>query len=70
MTADLGLVVIYPDLVDYSFIKYLKKMKVRTIEVPPKEYWALAVNGVLLEAGKVIVNSEAKETIAALRREG
>ena len=70
LVADLGLAVIYPDLVDYSFIRYLKKMKVKTIEVPTKEYWELAVNGVLLEAGKVIVNSGAKETIAALRREG
>ncbi len=39
MAADLGVVVLYPDLVNSSFVRYLQRMKFRIIEVSPKEYW-------------------------------
>jgi N-dimethylarginine dimethylaminohydrolase len=70
MAADLGVVVLYPDLVNYSFVRYLKRMKFRIIEVPPKEYWDLAVNGVTLEPGKVLMNKGSPKTAKALEKEG
>jgi N-dimethylarginine dimethylaminohydrolase len=70
MAADLGLVVLSPDLVNYSFVRFLQKMKFKIIEVPPKEYWDLAVNGVTLEPGKVLMNKGSPKTLKALEREG
>ena len=70
MAADLGVVVLYPGLVNYSFVRYLQRMKFRIIEVPPDEYWDLAVNGVTLEPGKVIINKGSPKTAKALAKEG
>jgi N-dimethylarginine dimethylaminohydrolase len=67
---DISVAILYPDLVNYGFIRYLQKRKFEVIEVPPEEYWALAVNAVTLEAGKVIMNSGAKKTVKALERRG
>jgi N-dimethylarginine dimethylaminohydrolase len=70
LTADLGLVALYPDLVNYSFVRLLKRMKFEIIDVPPKEYWDLAVNGVTLEAGKVILNKGSPKTTKELEKRG
>jgi N-dimethylarginine dimethylaminohydrolase len=70
MVPDIGVCVLYPDLVNYSFVRYLMRRKVKIIEVPPEEYWNLAVNAVTLEPGKVIVNSGSKKTVKALEKEG
>jgi N-dimethylarginine dimethylaminohydrolase len=70
MVPDLGVAVLYPDLVNYSFVKYLQKMKFRIIEVTPKEYWDLAVNGVTLEPGKVIMNKGSPKAAKAMEKEG
>ena len=67
---DIGVCVLYPDLVNYGFVRYLQKRKFHIIEVPPEEYWTLAVNAVTLEAGKVIMNSGSKKTIKALEKQG
>ncbi len=67
---DIGVCVLYPDLVNYGFVRYLQKRKVKIIEVPPEEYWALAVNAVTLEPGKVVMNSGSKKVVKALEREG
>jgi len=63
-------VLLYPDLVNYSFVRYLQRMKFKIIEVPPEEYWDLAVNGITLEAGKVIMNKGSPKTTKALEKEG
>src|SRR5579859_5793460 len=70
MVPDLGLAVLAPHLVDYAFIRYLKRRDIKIIEVPVEEYWDLAVNGVTLEAGKVVMNAGSPHTIKALEREG
>jgi N-dimethylarginine dimethylaminohydrolase len=70
MVPDLGVAVLYPDLVKYSFVRYLQKLRFRIIEVPPKEYWDLAVNGVTLEPGKVIINKGSPKTAKAMAKEG
>ena len=67
---DIGLVLLYPDLVNYGLVRYLQEHKVKIIEIPPAELFPLMGNVGLIEAGKVIVDPAAKETIKALRREG
>lgn len=67
---DIGVAILYPDLVNYAFVRYLQKRKFEIIEVPPEEYWSLAVNAVTLEPGKVVMNSGSKKTIRALAKLG
>jgi N-dimethylarginine dimethylaminohydrolase len=70
MVPDVGLAVLAPHLVDYAFVRYLKRRDIKIIEVPVEEYWDLAVNGVTLEPGKVVLNAGSPETVKALEREG
>jgi N-dimethylarginine dimethylaminohydrolase len=70
MVPDIGIAVLAPHLVDYGFIRYLKRRDVKVIEVPVEEYWDLAVNAVTLEPGKVVMNAGAPSTVTALEREG
>jgi N-dimethylarginine dimethylaminohydrolase len=67
---DIGVAILYPDLVNYGFVRYLQKRKFQIIEVPPEEYWALAVNAVTLEPGKVVMNSGSRKTIKTLEKLG
>ena len=70
MVPDVGVAVLAPHLVDYAFVRYLKRRDIKIIEVPLEEYWDLAVNGVTLEPGKVVMNAGAPSTARALEREG
>lgn len=70
MVADLGVVALFPSLVNYSFVRYLQRMKFKIIEVPQKEYWDLAVNAVTLGPGKVIMNRGSPKTARSLEKEG
>jgi N-dimethylarginine dimethylaminohydrolase len=70
MVPDIGVAVLAPHLVDYAFIRYLKRRDVKIIEVPVEEYWDLAVNGVTLEPGKVVMNAGSPSVVNALEREG
>jgi N-dimethylarginine dimethylaminohydrolase len=70
MVPDIGVAVLAPHLVDYAFIRYLKRRDIKIIEVPVEEYWDLAVNGVTLEPGKVVMNAGAPSTVTALENEG
>lgn len=70
MVPDIGIVVLAPHLVDYGFVRYLMGRGIRVIEVPPEEYWDLAVNGVTLEPGKVIVNRGSPTVVERLEDEG
>ena len=70
MVPDVGLAVLAPHLADYAFVRYLKRRDIKIIEVPVEEYWDLAVNGVTLEPGKLLLNAGSPETVKALEREG
>ena len=70
MVPDVGLVVLAPQLVDYAFVRYLKRRDIKIIEVPVEEYWDLAVNAVTLEPGKLVMNAGSPSTLRALEREG
>jgi N-dimethylarginine dimethylaminohydrolase len=67
---DIGVAILYPGLVNYGFVRYLQKRKFEIIEVPPEEYWDLAVNAVTLEPGKVVMNSGSKKVIKSLKKLG
>lgn len=70
MVPDLGVCVLAPHLVNYGFVRYLSRRDIKIIEIPPEEYWDLAVNAVTLEPGKVVMNAGSKTTVKALEREG
>jgi N-dimethylarginine dimethylaminohydrolase len=70
MVPDVGIAVLAPHLVDYGFVRYLKRRDIKIIEVPVDEYWDLAVNAVTLAPGKVVMNAGAPSTVRALEREG
>jgi N-dimethylarginine dimethylaminohydrolase len=70
MVPDAGVAVLSPHLVDYAFVRYLHSRDVKIIEVPVEEYWDLAVNGVTLEPGKVVMNAGSPSVVEALEREG
>jgi N-dimethylarginine dimethylaminohydrolase len=70
MTPDIGLAVLAPHLVNYGFVRYLNRRGIRIIEVPVEEYWDLAVNGVTLEPGKVVINAGSPATVKALEKAG
>jgi len=70
MVPDIGVAVLAPHLVDYAFVRYLKRRDFKIIEVPVEEYWDLAVNGVTLEPGRVVMNAGSPTVVRALEREG
>lgn len=70
MVPDNRVCVLAPGLVNYAFVRYLQKRDFRIIEIPPDEYWDLAVNGVTLEPGKVVMNQGSPQTIRALEAAG
>ncbi len=70
MVPDVGYAVLAPHLVNYGFVRYLMKRDIKVIEVPVEEYWDLAVNGVTLAPGKVIVNRGSPTVVKALESEG
>ena len=67
---DLGLAIVYPAMLNWATIKYLRGLKFRLIEVPPEEFVQYGCNILTLAPGKVVIPAAAKQTIAALRREG
>jgi N-dimethylarginine dimethylaminohydrolase len=70
LVPDQGVCVLSPHLVSYAFIRYLKKRDVKIIEVPVEEYWDLAINGVTLAPGKIVVNQGSPTVLRALEQEG
>jgi len=69
MTIDEGKVLLAPQLVNYGFVRYLNRRGVKIIEVPLEEYWDLAINGVTLAPGKVLINKGSPSVVKALERE-
>jgi N-dimethylarginine dimethylaminohydrolase len=70
LTVDKGKVLLAPHLVNYGFVRYLKQRDVKIIEVPLDEYWDLAINGVTLAPGKVLLNQGSPSVVKALEKEG
>ncbi len=70
MVPDIGVVVLSPHLVNYGFVRYLAKRGIKIVELPVEEYWDLAVNGVTLAPGKVVINRGSPTVVKALEKEG
>jgi arginine deiminase len=70
MVPDEGLAVLAPHLVNYGFVHELKRRGFKIIDVPVEEYWDLAVNGVTLAPGKVVMNAGSPTVVKALEKEG
>ncbi|MEM2158416.1 MAG: arginine deiminase family protein [Sulfolobales archaeon] len=68
--ADVNVGLIYPPLVPYDLIEYLKKKKINLIEVPPDEFRRMACNIIALEPSKVILNAGNSVTRKALEKYG
>ena len=68
LTVDERKVLLAPHLVNYGFIRELKRRDVTIIEVPLEEYWDLAINGVTLAPGKVVINRGSPTVVEALER--
>jgi N-dimethylarginine dimethylaminohydrolase len=61
-------VLLAPHLVNYGFVRYLKQHDYTIIEVPVEEYWDLAINGVTLAPGKVVINVGSPKVVRELER--
>ena len=59
--------VLSPHLVNYGFVRELVRRDFRIVEVPVEEYWDLAVNGVTLEPGKVVINQGSPTVVVGAR---
>jgi N-dimethylarginine dimethylaminohydrolase len=70
LVPDHRVAVLAPHLVDYAFVRYLMRNDWKVIEVPVEEYWALAVNAVTLEPGKVIMNAGSPTVVDRLEHAG
>src|SRR3954471_6265680 len=68
LTVDHGKVLLAPHLVNYGFVRELKRRDYEIIEVPVEEYWDLALNGVTLSPGKVVMNAGSPTVRRALER--
>jgi N-dimethylarginine dimethylaminohydrolase len=70
LVPDRRLIVLAPHLVSYGFVRWLMERDFRIVEVPLEEYWDLAVNGVTLEPGKVVLNKGSQTVVEALEHAG
>src|SRR6516225_266995 len=62
--------VLSPHLVNYGFVRELVRRDFQIVEVPVEEYWDLAVNGVTLEPGRVVINKGSPAVVSALEAAG
>ncbi len=70
MVPDHRVAVLAPHLVNYGFVAELKRRDFKIIDVPVEEYWDLAINGVTLAPGKVVINAGSPTVVKALEKEG
>jgi len=70
MTVDERTVLLAPHLVNYGFVRELIKRDYTIVEVPVEEYWDLALNGVTLAPGKVVMNAGSPTVVKELERRG
>ena len=67
LTVDERKVLLAPHLVNYGFVRELVKRDYTIIEVPVEEYWDLALNGVTLSPGKVVMNAGSPTVVEGAR---
>jgi len=70
LVPDRGVIVLAPHLVNYGFVRWLKEREWTIVEVPVEEYWDLAVNGVTLAPGKVVINRGSPRVVEQLENLG
>jgi N-dimethylarginine dimethylaminohydrolase len=70
LVPDERVAVLSPHLVNYGFVRELVRRDFAIVEVPVEEYWDLAVNGVTLEPGKVVMNAGSPTVVAGLEKAG
>jgi N-dimethylarginine dimethylaminohydrolase len=70
LVPDAGVIVLAPHLVNYGFVRWLKEREWTIVEVPVEEYWDLAVNGVTLAPGKVVINRGSPRVVEQLENLG
>jgi len=70
LVPDRGVIVLAPHLVNYGFVRWLKERAWTIVEVPVEEYWDLAVNGVTLAPGKVVINRGSPRVVEQLENLG
>jgi N-dimethylarginine dimethylaminohydrolase len=70
LTVDERKVLLAPHLVNYGFIRELKRRDFTIIDVPLEAYWDLAINGVTLAPGKIVINEGSPSVVKALERAG
>jgi N-dimethylarginine dimethylaminohydrolase len=68
LTVDERKVLLAPHLVNYGFVRELVKRDFTIIEVPVEEYWDLALNGVTLSPGRVVMNAGSPTVVRELER--
>jgi N-dimethylarginine dimethylaminohydrolase len=68
LTVDERKVLLAPHLVNYGFVRELVRRDYTIIEVPIEEYWDLAINGVTLSPGRVLMNSGSPTVVKELER--
>ena len=69
MVVDERKVLLAPHLVNYGFVRYLRENDYTIVEVPLDEYWDLAINGITLAPGKVLINKGSPTVVNALEKE-
>jgi N-dimethylarginine dimethylaminohydrolase len=70
LTVDERTVLLAPHLVNYGFVRELVRRDYAIVEVPVEEYWDLALNGVTLAPGKVVINAGSPTVVKELERRG
>jgi N-dimethylarginine dimethylaminohydrolase len=68
LTVDERKCLLAPHLVNYGFVRELVKRDFTIIEVPIEEYWDLALNGVTLAPGKIVMNAGSPTVLRELER--
>src|SRR4029078_9320482 len=68
LTVDHKKVLLAPHLVNYSFVRELLRRGYEIIEVPVEEYWDLALNGVTLSPGRVVMNAGSPTVVQELAK--
>ncbi len=68
LTVDERTALLAPHLVNYGFVRELVKRDFTIIEVPVEEYWDLALNGITLAPGKVVMNAGSPTVLRELER--
>lgn len=67
---DVKTALLYPPMVEYNFVKFLKRLSFDIIEVSPEEYLNSGCNLVVIEPGKVVTASGSDRVRREMERRG